>query len=297
MAWSPHPTYPSILATGLSTGRTTIHTLSSSTLSPTPNQANSPLATLNIKHSRPVTSLAFSPQDPNYVATGLERHRSDHSLLVWDVADAIASSSSGIPVDGDARWNRPGERIDVTNAHPTSRISEPRHLQAYCASELVNACAFLPASYSLLASTNNRQIRLFDLRSSHTAAPPRDAAAAGAGAVMQFQTRAVYGLTPHLNRAERFASFEVGQGQAASVVRLWDTRMTGELLCFETTENVVGLEWWGDSLGVGMKEGGVNIWDIVEGRGKAEDKDSLTIGGMRNGMLLFKQWLYHLHMA
>lgn len=277
MAWSPHPTHPSILAIGLSTGRTTIHSLSPSTLITSPNIPNNPLATLQIKHSRPVTSLSFSPLDPNYVAAGLERHRSDHSLLVWDVADAIASS----PSEGSGNWTRPGERIDVTNAHMTSRISEPRHLQAYCASELVNSCAFLPASYLLLGSTNNRQIRLFDLRSSHSTTQIKDAAAAGAGAVLQYQTRAVYGLTPHPTRTERFASFELGQ--TGSVVRIWDTRRSGEILSFEVGDAVMGLEWRGDSLGVGSRDGGVNMWEVVSGKGKNEEKDWVTIGGSKNG--------------
>ena len=125
------------------------------TLSQTLPSAHPP-PVLNVKHSRPVTSLSFSPVDHNYLATGLERHRSDFSLLVWDVERAISS----IPPDMDDSWQRPRDRLDPTHVIPKD-TAEIKNIQHYCPSEHINDVAFMPLTiHSLLASANSKVIRL-----------------------------------------------------------------------------------------------------------------------------------------
>ncbi|WRT63824.1 uncharacterized protein IL334_000749 [Kwoniella shivajii] len=307
MAWSPLPTHRNILATGLSTGRTLLLSLSPSTLSfpssSSPSAQTSTIATLNVKYSRPVTSVAFSSLDPNYLATGYEKHRSEYSLLIWDIADAIssASSNSQLPLDGDKSWERPlsdDTKLEVTNLTAKINVtSEPRHIQHYCPSENVNSLSFLPRTTNqLLASVSNKTIRLYDLRvpsgSAHGTHSPRDnqTPSSIAGSSIQWQTRAVYGLTPNEEKEGLFASYEVipGGGQLHSVVRLWDVRKPSqEVLNFDLPGGVIGLEWMKDRpeiLGVGTRDKGVGLWEIIEGKKVENDKiveEWVTLGGMR----------------
>lgn len=230
--------------------------------------------------------------DHNYIATGYEKHRSDYSLLIWDLSTALAA----VPADGDSNWQRPLDRLEVTNAaaRDLTRLnpSEPRHIQHYCQGEHINDVAFLTTGYSLLASANNKAVRLYDLRSpGQGVATPRDPASAGAaGAAAQWNTRAVSGLMPDPTRESRFASYETSPGGTLSTVRLWDTRQAvGEVASFEIRSGVFGLEWISGGagyakLGVGTRDG-VNVIDVTDGR-EATDSgvdEWTTVGDIRNG--------------
>jgi len=254
------------------------------------------ISVLPVKHVRATTSVAFSQVDHNYIATGYEKHRSDYSLLIWDLSTALGT----IPADGDPNWQRPLDRLEVTNplARDATRLnpSEPRHIQHYCPSETVNDLAFLPNSYSLLASANSKAIRLYDLRApgpSGGTASPRDPASANpSGASAQWFTRAVNGLTPDPTHSCRFASYETSPGGSLSTVRLWDSRKaSGELASFDVRSGVFGLEWVSGGagyarLGVGTRDG-VSLWSVIDGRDVTESgvDEWTTIGDVRNGEL------------
>jgi len=234
---------------------------------------------LAVKHSRAVTSLSFSARDPNLLAVGYERHRSDHSLLIWDVSDMIASFPPD--PDGEAGYIRPPERLEVTNT--SAARDSPRHLQQYCPSEVVHSVAWMPASSTeLFASANNKAIRLYDLR-----LPSRDQSMPP----VQWATRAVNFVTPDPARPNRLASVEsTPQG---GIIRLWDARKPGaELAMLEVMEGsaIVGLEWAQGSseIAVGTREGGVNIFSVVNGPRKFDGTDEwVTMGDVRHG----KYWL------
>ena len=235
-----------------------------------------------------MTCLSFSPLDPNYLATGYERHRSDYSLLIWDLASAL----SVVPPDGDEQWQRPIDRLEVSN--PLARnSSEPKHIQHYCPSEQVNDVAFLPGSHQLLASANNKVIRLYDLRvpsPTKGSSFPREPSLANlAGAAYQWSTRAVLGLSPDPSHDFRFASYESSPGGSAGTVRLWDSRKSGETMSFDVRGGVTGLEWYGGEagfaeLGVGTRDG-IALWDIIDGPVADEShvEDWTSIEGVRNG--------------
>lgn len=281
LAWSPSPAHRHLIATGLSTGKTLLLNLSPSTLSlPVANPPPSPpvIAALTVKHTRAVSSISFSPHDANYLATGLERHRSDSSLLIWDIHDAVAASR--LPPDGDVHYTRPELRLPITTPlAKTSSASEPRPIQAYCPSEQVNSVAFIPtAPYSLLSSAGNKVIRLYDLRApSNTLKEPNSA-----GSLAQWSTRTVMSLCPNPS-STLFASYESIQG-GNSTVRLWDTRYPGqEIVGWEVRGGVVGMSWVDSMrLGVGSKEGGVGVWDIVRCKpDQSGASEWVTLGGMR----------------
>jgi len=274
MAWSPLPTHQHLIAAGLSSGRTLLLSLSPSTLSPTLPITDS-LPVLNVRHSRAVTALAFSDLDPNYLASGLERHRSDFSLLIWDLSTAISS----IPPDSGrgSTWERPLDRLEPTHALGRD-TGEIQNIQHYCPQEHIHSVAFIPkTTHNLLASANNKTIRLYDLR---VPGPSKDPGSGNSGAVAHWTTRAVNGLTPDAREEGRFSSWESGPN--GSVVRIWDTRKPkNEVLSFDVSGGgVVGLDWMvGGMLGIGTKEG-VSVWEVVHGR--KNEEEWTTLGEMRN---------------
>ncbi|WOO76939.1 SEH-associated protein 4 [Vanrija pseudolonga] len=316
ITWSPLPTHRHLVALGLSTGRTQLSSLSSASLNLTMSGSTSPApqpplaALLTVKHSRPVTALSFSDRDPYLLAAGYDRHRSDYSLVIWDIAEAVAAMPRDS--DGDAAFSRPAERLEVTNPlalrpasglHSSKTDTTIRHVQQYCPSEAVQSVAWVPkSSTEVMASANSKVIRLYDLRAPAAAAAPspRDPSAASmAGAAIQWSTRAVYTITPNPDRPQRLASVE--QSPAGGIVRLWDTRRPGiELLNLPlehdwsgggASSSIVSLEWMrtpgmpdfgASALGVGTREGGISIWDIISGPQRADGLDEWTsVGGMR----------------
>lgn len=53
------------------------------------------------RHLRQCNTVAWSPIEPNLIAAGLEKHRTDHSVLLWDLqrcphTNGLLISSSGI---------------------------------------------------------------------------------------------------------------------------------------------------------------------------------------------------------
>ena len=289
MAWSPLPTHRDLIAVGLSTGRTMVLSLSPQTLAVPlasksgPDAAHSTtVATLALKNPRSSTCVAFSSLDPNYFATGYDRHRSDYSLLIWD----LSSSISSLPADGDTSWQRPPDRLDIINprAAQDPGKGEPRHIQHYGASEQVNDVAFLPGTYSILASTNNKAVRMFDLRSpspGHTPDPSNSIS-------MQWTTRAVSSLSPDPFSPHRFASYE--SSSSGSTVRLWDTRKAGsDILSLDIGGAILGIGWApGGSgvsrLSVGTRDG-INVWDVISGRtvGEEDGREWTSLGEMKQG--------------
>lgn len=282
LAWSPSPAHQHLVAAGLSTGKTLLLDLSPSTLSLnlSPSPLNPPpiVATLPAKHPRPVTALSFSPHDANYLATTLDRHRHDSSLLIWDIHHAITASR--LPPG-----TRPELRLPTTTLKSStpSPPAEPRPIQVYCHSEQVHSVAFIPtAPYTLLSSAANKVIRLYDLRApSSTSKEPT-----AAGSIAQWSTRAVLSPCPNPS-SSFFASYELNQGN--STVRLWDQRYPGqEVVGWEVRGGILGMSWV-DSirLGIGSKEGGVAVWDIVQCKpDKPGASEWVTLGGMRQSMSL-----------
>lgn len=41
---------------------------------------------LGPKHARACNAVAWNPLDSNFLAMGLEKYRSEHSVLIWDVS-------------------------------------------------------------------------------------------------------------------------------------------------------------------------------------------------------------------
>ncbi|RXK40773.1 hypothetical protein M231_02025 [Tremella mesenterica] len=272
MGWAPFPHQRTLIACGLTTGRTLLLNLTPSTLSQPMNPSSSlpsAVGTLPAHYSRSVTALAFSKIDPNYLAVGYERHRSDDSLHIWDISTSIS------PLPSETSWTRPADRLE--GQHPTPRegtSKEPRSVLQFCKNELIISVAFQPDTINHLLTSTNSRIRLHDLRSPSTQNQ-------GSGSPT-WLTRTVYGLCPDPHSPRIFASFENLQG--SGLVRLWDSRKVGvEMMSLEVGQNVQALEWTSRGLAVGTRQGGVSLWDVVSGKTEhgRGTKDWVTLGSTR----------------
>ncbi|KAG0717097.1 GATOR complex protein MIOS [Chionoecetes opilio] len=128
------------------------------------------------KNARPVNSLAWSSQEPQLLAAGLDKVRTDHSVVVCDVT-------------------RPGQASSYTFDQRNSSSGEVlKPLMEYGNAETAHSVAFsLHTARTLMAGMNNKQIRLFDLRENKMCASTN--------------TKAVYGICTDIHNQHRFASF------------------------------------------------------------------------------------------
>nr|CAD7262749.1 unnamed protein product [Timema shepardi] len=120
-------------------------------------------------HARQCNTVAWNPTDCNLLAAGLEKYRSDHSVLLWDVLKCPINTDRG---------------PDVTRPVAELGYSETTHSLAW----------FNTQSRSLVVGSNNKHLKVLDLRDS-------------AKAVNMTQTKAVYGLVVDPHNDYQIASF------------------------------------------------------------------------------------------
>ena len=96
------------------------------------------------KHARQCNTLSWNPNDTNYLVVGLDKYRTDHSVLLWDI---VKSSTS--------------ERMH----HHNSTQSDARPVAEACVSETIHSLAwFNKESKCLVAGVNNKQLKIIDFR-------------------------------------------------------------------------------------------------------------------------------------
>ncbi|XP_063591436.1 GATOR2 complex protein MIOS-like [Penaeus indicus] len=132
------------------------------------------------KHSRAVNSLAWSTQEPKLLSAGLDKVRTDHSVVVWDVTRTSQPPSYTF----DQRNSSAGENI--------------KPLIEFGLAEASHSVAFsLHASGTLLTGMNNKHIKIFDLREGKL--------------ITTVSTKAVYGICTDPHNEHRFASYVENQ--------------------------------------------------------------------------------------
>ncbi|CAG8706322.1 uncharacterized protein OCT59_029542 [Rhizophagus irregularis] len=238
--WSPDPAFPSIAA-GFANGKIVLMLINLRDESSSSTQQQQPYV-INSKNTKPCNKVVFS-SDPRLLATGFDKGRNDHGLLIWDVEKAKSSSlingdkdhGSDTPaeVSNKATGNGPVGFCRVEDNYPydmarfgvfdPSLVSKPLPtlrfdtrndaIHSFGLSENVNSISWFHAnSNQLVSGMSGRCLRIFDLRSSDPS--------------ITITTKAVFGVKTDPYNDHRFASFEDGY---IGNIFLWDDRLIASL--------------------------------------------------------------------
>ncbi|XP_034949422.1 GATOR complex protein MIOS [Chelonus insularis] len=172
-----------LLAVGLANGKVVL-----TTFGPTAyDSLNLTGKELAPKHPRQCNALAWNPVDPNLIVVGLEKYRTDHSILLWDV---LKTSSI----------------TDRTHHHVVNQTDSLRPLSEAGVSETTYSIAwFNNETRCLVAGVNNKQLKIIDFRDS-------------AKVVNTTATKAVYSVAVNPHNVCHLVSHVDNQ------ITIWDTR-------------------------------------------------------------------------
>lgn len=190
VAWYPKHEPECLLAVGQANGRVVLTSLGQS-----PNSKCKELMGKEFvpKHARQCNTLAWNPWDSNWLAAGLDKHRADFSVLIWDINSKYTPD---IPVAM--------EKIRLSSADTDSGLVVTKPLYELGQNDACLSLCWLPRDQKLLLAGMHRNLAIFDLRNTSQKT--------------FVNTKAIQGVTvdPHFH--ERVASFFEGQ------VAIWDLR-------------------------------------------------------------------------
>ncbi|RVE52876.1 hypothetical protein evm_002533 [Chilo suppressalis] len=195
-----------LLALGHSNGRVSLANL---------KQAYDPLGLVgrefNPRYPRLCNSVSWSHVESNLLAVAMEKHRSDHCILIWDVNKGSATPA-GYAKNADSTASQ------TDNAKPVAEmgLSETAHSVSW------SNCS----NRTLLASMNLKFIKIFDLR---------DWSNKG---VLVATSRYCHGVT-----ADPLCSWQVAS-RGEGVVCIWDARnFCRPLLALPQPRPVARVQW------------------------------------------------------
>lgn len=190
VAWYPKHEPECLLAVGQANGRVVLTSLGQS-----PNSKSKELMGKEFvpKHARQCNTLAWNPWDSNWLAAGLDKHRADFSVLIWDISSKYAPDIS-----------LPMEKIRLSSGDTDSGLVVTKPLYELGQNDACLSLCWLPRDQKLLLAGMHRNLAIFDLRNTSQKT--------------FVNTKAIQGVTvdPHFH--ERVASFFEGQ------VAIWDLR-------------------------------------------------------------------------
>ena len=190
VAWYPKHEPECLLAVGQANGRVVLTSLGQS-----PNSKCKELMGKEFvpKHARQCNTLAWNPWDSNWLAAGLDKHRADFSVLIWDISSKYAPDVS-VPM----------EKIRLSSGDTDSGLVVTKPLYELGQNDACLSLCWLPRDQKLLLAGMHRNLAIFDLRNTSQKT--------------FVNTKAIQGVTvdPHFH--ERVASFFEGQ------VAIWDLR-------------------------------------------------------------------------
>uniref|UniRef100_T1JHX6 Uncharacterized protein n=1 Tax=Strigamia maritima TaxID=126957 RepID=T1JHX6_STRMM len=178
VAWYPTPEYEYLLALGLANGKIVLTNLRNS-------QEPSNLVGREFvpRHPRQCNCVSWNPEERNLLAAALERAKTDHSILIWDV------TRNNIKHESERRLLSGSTSNDVNSSGSTKPFIEMGN------SESVHSFHwFWHQPKSFVTGMSNRHLKVFDIRE--------------ATKVQQLtSTRAVNGITVDNFNENRLASF------------------------------------------------------------------------------------------
>ncbi|XP_034030196.1 GATOR complex protein MIOS [Thalassophryne amazonica] len=190
VAWYPKHEPECLLAVGQANGRVVLTSLGQSH-----NSAYKELVGKEFvpKHARQCNTLAWNPVDNNLLAAGLDKHRADFSVLIWDISSKFSPEASAA-----------AEKIRLSSVDLDSGTVLTKPLYELGQNDACLSLCWLPRDPKLLLAGMHRNLAIFDLRNTSQKT--------------FVNTKAIQGVTvdPHFH--DRVASYYEGQ------VAIWDLR-------------------------------------------------------------------------
>lgn len=104
------------------------------------------------KHGRHCNAVLFNPVECNLIAAGLEKYRSDSSILIWDINKFIQNNDTTNSTRGMVNTMAPAvELVKPVGEFGTSEV-------AYSLSWFFASCK------QLACGMNGKSIKIYDLR-------------------------------------------------------------------------------------------------------------------------------------
>ncbi|XP_041039609.1 GATOR complex protein MIOS isoform X2 [Carcharodon carcharias] len=190
VAWYPKYDPECLLAVGQANGRVVLTSLGQDRNSKCRDLIGKEFVP---KHARQCNTLAWNPVDSNWLAAGLDKHRADFSVLIWDISSKYTPE---IAV--------PAEKVRLSAGDTDAGLVVTKPLYELGQNDASLSLCWLPRDQKLLLAGMHRNLAIFDLRNTSQK--------------IFVNTKAVQGVTvdPHFH--DRVASFFEGQ------VAIWDLR-------------------------------------------------------------------------
>ncbi|XP_007425343.1 GATOR complex protein MIOS [Python bivittatus] len=189
VAWYPKYDPECLLAVGQANGRVVLTSLGQDHNSKCKDLIGKEFVP---KHARQCNTLAWNPLDSNWLAAGLDKHRADFSVLIWDISSKYTPETSvateKLRLSGDTE----------------SGLVVTKSLYELGQNDACLSLCWLPRDQKLLLAGMHRNLAIFDLRNTSQK--------------MFVNTKAVQGVTVDPYFHDRVASFYEGQ------VAIWDLR-------------------------------------------------------------------------
>lgn len=190
VAWYPKHEPECLLAVGQANGRVVLTSLGQSHNSTYKDLVGKEFVP---KHARQCNTLAWNPVDSNLLAAGLDKHRADFSVLIWDISSKFSPEASVASEKS---------RFSAVELDSSTVVTKP--LYELGQNDACLSLCWLLRDPKLLLAGMHRNLAIFDLRNTSQKT--------------FVNTKAIQGVTvdPHFH--DRVASFFEGQ------VAIWDLR-------------------------------------------------------------------------
>ncbi|XP_035601763.1 GATOR complex protein MIOS isoform X1 [Oncorhynchus keta] len=190
VAWYPKHEPECLLAVGQANGRVVLTSLGQSHNSKCKELMGKEFVP---KHARQCNTLAWNPVDSNWLAAGLDKHRADFSVLIWDISSKFSPEASVA-----------AEKIRLSSGDTDSGLVVTKPLYELGQNDACLSLCWLPRDQKLLLAGMHRNLAIFDLRNTSQKT--------------FVNTKAIQGVTVDPHFPDRVASFFEGQ------VAIWDLR-------------------------------------------------------------------------
>lgn len=190
VAWYPKHEPECLLAVGQANGRVVLTSLGQSHNSTYKELMGKEFVP---KHARQCNTLAWNPVDSNLLAAGLDKHRADFSVLIWDISSKFSPEASVA-----------AEKIRLSSLDLDSSTVVTKPLYELGQNDACLSLCWLLRDPKLLLAGMHRNLAIFDLRNTSQKT--------------FVNTKAIQGVTVDPHFPDRVASFFEGQ------VAIWDLR-------------------------------------------------------------------------